>query len=74
MTRLAGVCAVLAAVAACGAGYLLVVPGRLTSEPPMTVEAPDRDLGNVTMGTREVVFRIGNPADRPRRVIGLAEG
>jgi len=54
------------------AGYLAV---RLPEEPPpFEVDEPDQDLGELAVGGHEVVFRIRNPADRPRRIIGLQEG
>ncbi len=55
------------------AGYLaLREPGG--PEPPLTVEEPERNLGELAIGTHELVFRITNQADQPRRIVGLAEG
>jgi hypothetical protein len=64
----------LAAVSLLGvAGYLALRPDS-DALPPFVVEEADRDLGELTVGVHEVVFRLTNPADRPRRVIGLSEG
>lgn len=43
-------------------------------EPPFVIADPDRDVGAVPLGPLEVTFAITNPAARPRRVIGFAEG
>lgn len=55
------------------AGYLaLGSPDR--PAPSFAVEQPDRDLGKVGVGSHTLIFRITNPADHPRRILGLAEG
>ena len=43
-------------------------------DPGFIVAPMEHDLGNVPLGTRTVAFAIANPAERPRRIIGLAEG
>jgi hypothetical protein len=43
------------------------------SDPPFRIDRPDRNLGEMTAGPRTVTFRITNPADIPRRIIGLAD-
>jgi hypothetical protein len=44
-----------------------------TLEPPFVVET-DRELGEVSVGDRELTFQITNPASRPRRIMGLNDG
>jgi hypothetical protein len=55
------------------AGYLTL---RSDSEflPPFVIEEPEHDLGELAVGVHDVIFRLTNPAEKPRRVIGLAEG
>lgn len=43
-------------------------------EPPWVVSPEVADLGEVPVGERVVAFEMTNPADRPRRVVGLNEG
>jgi hypothetical protein len=49
-------------------------PGAATEEPAFVIDTPDRDLGTVPAGPVDVAFDITNPAGRPRRIIGFAEG
>lgn len=70
--------AIACAVAACGlAGWVAFLALRPSSpeDPDMWIVAePDRDLGELPLGTHPVTFRLTNPAGTPRRVIGFAEG
>ena len=47
---------------------------QVTEEPPIEIDPVDRDLGEVPRGAVEVAFDVTNPATRPRRIIGFAEG
>ena len=62
----AAVCAALAAVE-----YFRPPPGP---EPAWVVAPEVADLGDVPVGERVVTFQMTNPADRPRRIVGLNEG
>ena len=65
----------LVAAAGClAAGAWLGLRPDAAPEPAFLVADQDRDLGAVPLGDRELVFAVTNPADRPRRIIGLAEG
>jgi hypothetical protein len=72
------VCAIACAVAACvlagWAAFLAFRPAEQQSPDTWEVEEPDRDLGELPLGTRTVTFRVTNRAAADRRVIGLAEG
>ncbi len=66
-------CLLPVALLAAVGGYLaLRAPPR--PDPPMTVEPVSTDLGVAPVGSHTLTYRITNPADRPRRIIGLAEG
>jgi hypothetical protein len=47
---------------------------RTADEPPFAVAPLAIDLGSVPAGDRTLDVTLTNPADRSRRVIGLAEG
>jgi hypothetical protein len=57
-----------------GAVVSLLLSLRPAAESPMVVGPLDTDLGTTAPGSRTLMFTITNPADKPRRVIGLAEG
>jgi hypothetical protein len=46
----------------------------VSEESAFVIDNPDRDLGFVPAGIIEVAFDLTNPAGRPRRIIGFAEG
>jgi len=54
------------------AGYLALQSSDQPS-PAFIVEECDRDLGERPSGAHTLSYRVTNPADRPRRIIGLAE-
>lgn len=43
-------------------------------EPPWVVSPEVADVGDVPVGDRVLTFEMTNPADRPRRIVGLNEG
>jgi hypothetical protein len=43
-------------------------------EPAWTITPEEVELGEVPVGEHTVVFEMTNPADRPRRIVGLNEG
>jgi len=43
-------------------------------EPPWVVAPEVADVGDVPVGDRVLTFEMTNPADRPRRIVGLNEG
>lgn len=49
-------------------------PDAPVGEPPLVIDTLDHDLATVPVGPVEVVFEVTNPAGRPRRIIGFAEG
>jgi hypothetical protein len=49
-------------------------PGAVVDEPAFVIDNPDRDRGTVPLGPIDVVFDVTNPAGRPGRIIGFAEG
>ncbi|HET6575838.1 MAG TPA: hypothetical protein VFG68_19710 [Fimbriiglobus sp.] len=64
----------LAVLSLGGAIVARSLPARPTADPPMVVGPLATDFGTVSTGPRALAVTIANPADRPRRVIGLAEG
>ena len=42
--------------------------------PPLVIAQPDQDLGLIPVGTHQIIFRIENPSDQPRQVLGSAGG
>ncbi len=64
----------LAVLLVAGAVVALLLPSHPAAEPPMAVDPLTADLGAVAPGSRPLTFMVANPADRPRRIIGLAEG
>ncbi|QDU22131.1 hypothetical protein [Urbifossiella limnaea] len=72
--------------AACLSGLAEVVCGVLAvveyrreqrmnePEPPWVVAPEVLDVGEVPVGDRVLTFEMTNPADRPRRIVGLNEG
>lgn len=64
---------ILALLLAASAGFLALQPAD-GPVPPFTVEPLELDLGPTATGTRTLTYRITNPANVPRRIIGLAEG
>lgn len=57
-----------------GAAVSFLRSVRTSDEPPFAVEPLAVDLGSVPAGDRTLTLALTNPADRSRRVIGLAEG
>ena len=64
----------LALLALGGAAITLLGPPRPAAEPPMTVAPLEVEFTAPTGQPHTLTITIANPADRPRRVIGLAEG
>ncbi len=46
----------------------------VAEEPALVIDNPVRDIGEVPVGPFDVSFDVTNPAARPRRIIGFAEG
>lgn len=57
-----------------GASVSFLLSSRATAELPFMVDPLAVELGSVPAGDHILTFAITNPADRSRRVIGLAEG
>lgn len=54
------------------AGWLLLAtPTTPDAGPSMTVDCPGPNLGELEVGLHEIVVRITNRFDRPRRVVGM---
>jgi hypothetical protein len=63
------------AVVLLGAAVVAMLwPQRPATEPAMTVDPLDVDLVVPTGQPHILTVTVSNPADRPRRIIGLAEG
>ena len=64
-------------VALCGVTLLAwgAYAYRQESRPvlPVTVDSPERDLGEVPVGTTRVVFRVTNPSDDAAEVISAPD-
>ncbi len=76
MTRTAARLCAAAALGLIIVGVGLIFRGEppAAGEPAVVVDGPDRDVGAVPVGPVDVAFDITNPADRPRRILGFAEG
>jgi hypothetical protein len=65
----------MAAVLFAGWGVCrMLSPAPPPSNPPLVVDWPAADLGELGFGPHEVVVRISNPSDRTRRVLGVMQG
>lgn len=74
MPHAARLLSTMAAVLLTGAAVAVVLPSCTATEPPISIEPIAVDLRAVPTGPYTLTFTIANPAGRPRRVIGLAEG
>lgn len=73
MRRLPLLLGLLAAGLLAAAGYLYLADRPPPPAPPFAVSQTEFDL-TVPPGEHEVVLLVTNPANVPRRIIGLAEG
>lgn len=53
--------------------YSALQPGPVP-ELQFIVAPTEADIGPVLLGERNVGFKVTNPSERPRRIIGLKEG
>lgn len=74
MRRLPLLLALLAVGLVAVAGFLYLTDRPLAPQPPFTVEPTEFDLELIPPGYHDLIVRITNPANVPRRIIGLAEG
>jgi hypothetical protein len=65
-------CAGAAVVLLGWAGYSALRPAP-SPEPSFVVAPAEHDLGTIPLGEHVIHFAITNPADRPRRILGLNE-
>ena len=73
MIRIIWILCAFFAAGAFGLAAYFALRSELVPEPAFIVTPTDMDVGTVPLGDREVAFSVINPADRPRRIIGLAE-
>lgn len=66
----------LIAVVLAGLGVCQMWDARVQegSEPALVIVWPARDLGEVSVGSHQIVVRVINPAGRTRRVVGMLQG
>jgi hypothetical protein len=62
----------MAVVLTAASGYFALQP-HPTRQPNWTVSDAEQDLGEVTLGIHEVIIRLSNPSNQPRRVVGMTE-
>lgn len=57
------------------AGWWILFSGdRIATAGALTIESPERDLGEQSVGVHIVKFRIRNNSEQPHRIIGFEKG
>ncbi len=74
MRWLPKITALLALAALAAGGYLYVTDPPPTVPPPFVIAETEFNFETLPPGEQEFVVLITNPANVPRRIIGLAEG
>ncbi len=67
------ICAVMSAGLFGWVAYSALLPTP-EPDPAFLIASLERDLGKIGQGDHLVHFAITNPANRPRRILGLREG